>query len=201
MIYDVRVQVSETRSLTQKKQEVAAKTEVTEEFFSKVFLQPEAAQALEAGPQEPQFFEALSQLQGIQAQCQTLLREHHQKVGLEIMDKMAMQLEAAYERLYRWVQSQCQGLDAGDSSDIDLRLQRSLAALQDRAVLFKFCIEEIASMRKASVTRRFVIALTEGGANGMPRPIEMQAHDPQRYVGDMLAWMHQASLLSSAHHC
>lgn len=26
----------------------------------------------------------------------------------------------------------------------------------------------------------------------MPRPIELHAHDPIRYVGDMLAWVHQA---------
>lgn len=27
----------------------------------------------------------------------------------------------------------------------------------------------------------------------MPRPIELHAHDSQRYVGDMLAWVHQAT--------
>ena len=27
---------------------------------------------------------------------------------------------------------------------------------------------------------------------GMPKPIEIHAHDPLRYVGDMLAWIHQA---------
>lgn len=26
----------------------------------------------------------------------------------------------------------------------------------------------------------------------MPRPIELHAHDPMRYVGDMLAWVHQS---------
>ena len=26
----------------------------------------------------------------------------------------------------------------------------------------------------------------------MPRPIEMHAHDPKRYLGDMLAWVHQS---------
>ena len=26
----------------------------------------------------------------------------------------------------------------------------------------------------------------------MPRPIEIHAHDPLRYVGDMLAWIHQS---------
>ena len=31
-----------------------------------------------------------------------------------------------------------------------------------------------------------------GGPGGAPRPIELQAHDPLRYVGDMLAWVHQA---------
>ena len=30
-------------------------------------------------------------------------------------------------------------------------------------------------------------ALTRG-----PRPIEMHAHDPRRYVGDMMAWVHQS---------
>lgn len=29
------------------------------------------------------------------------------------------------------------------------------------------------------------------GAGGSLRPIEMQAHDPVRYLGDMLAWTHQ----------
>ena len=35
-------------------------------------------------------------------------------------------------------------------------------------------------------------ALTRGGAGGLPRPIELHAHDPLRYAGDMLAWVHQA---------
>ena len=31
-----------------------------------------------------------------------------------------------------------------------------------------------------------------GGPGGTPRPIELHAHDPMRYVSDMLAWLHQA---------
>lgn len=38
----------------------------------------------------------------------------------------------------------------------------------------------------------FLDALTRGGPSGLPRPIELHAHDPIRYVGDMLAWVHQA---------
>lgn len=42
------------------------------------------------------------------------------------------------------------------------------------------------------IVHRFITALTRGGPNGMPRPIEMNAHDPRRYIADMLAWVHQA---------
>lgn len=39
----------------------------------------------------------------------------------------------------------------------------------------------------------FIDALTLGeGYGGTPNPIEMHASDPKRYVGDMLAWLHQA---------
>lgn len=31
------------------------------------------------------------------------------------------------------------------------------------------------------------------GPGGTPRPIELHSHDPLRYVGDMLAWLHQAA--------
>lgn len=35
-------------------------------------------------------------------------------------------------------------------------------------------------------------ALVRGGQGGTPKPIEIHSHDPLRYVGDMLAWVHQA---------
>jgi hypothetical protein len=50
----------------------------------------------------------------------------------------------------------------------------------------------MANIRRSSVTRAFIDALTRGGPGGTPRPIELQAHDPIRYIGDMLAWVHQA---------
>ena len=46
-------------------------------------------------------------------------------------------------------------------------------------------------MRHNTLFRRFISALTRGGPGGLPRPIEVHAHDPLRYVGDMLGWLHQ----------
>ena len=55
------------------------------------------------------------------------------------------------------------------------------------------CLFQVANTRHNSLFRRFISALTRGGPGGMPRPIEVHAHDPLRYVGDMLGWLHQVS--------
>jgi conserved oligomeric Golgi complex subunit 6 len=50
----------------------------------------------------------------------------------------------------------------------------------------------LSDTRQATLLSAFLDALTRGGPGGLPRPIELHAHDPMRYVGDMLAWVHQA---------
>lgn len=49
----------------------------------------------------------------------------------------------------------------------------------------------LSQTRQSTLLNAFMDALTRGGPGGLPRPIEMHAHDPLRYVGDMLAWVHQ----------
>jgi conserved oligomeric Golgi complex subunit 6 len=79
-----------------------------------------------------------------------------------------------------------------DAPDVSSTLQAAVQALRDRPVLFKYCIEEVATARHNALFQRFIAALTRGGPGGMPRPMELHAHDPQRYINDMLAWVHQA---------
>ena len=54
-------------------------------------------------------------------------------------------------------------------------------------------LQTLTSTRQSSTLAAFLDALTRGGPNGLPRPIELHAHDPTRYVGDMLAWVHQTT--------
>ncbi len=92
----------------------------------------------------------------------------------------------------RWLQAECRGLGGADAPEVDPLLQRAAAALRERPVLFRYCAEEVAAARHSALFQRFIAALTRGGPGGMPRPIEMHAHDPRRYLGDTLAWVHQA---------
>jgi hypothetical protein len=52
----------------------------------------------------------------------------------------------------------------------------------------------VVNSRRTQLVQRFVVALTQGGTTGnVFRAIDLHAHDAVRYVGDMLAWMHQAA--------
>ncbi|CAI5732557.1 unnamed protein product [Peronospora destructor] len=82
----------------------------------------------------------------------------------------------------------CAEMDGEPSS----LLHRAIALLSDREEFYNYCKETLTVSRRSLIVRRFIIALTVGGPNGIPRPIEMHAHDPVRYCGDMLAWVHQA---------
>uniref|UniRef100_A0A8C5AKV3 Conserved oligomeric Golgi complex subunit 6 n=1 Tax=Gadus morhua TaxID=8049 RepID=A0A8C5AKV3_GADMO len=117
---------------------------------------------------------------------------------LEIMEQMAVLQETSYEQLYRWAQNECRGLTQ-ESCDISPVLSQAMEALQDRPVLYKYTLDEFGTARRAAVVRGFIDALTRGGPGGTPRPIEMHSHDPMRYVGDMLAWLHQATASEKEH--
>jgi hypothetical protein len=66
-------------------------------------------------------------------------------------------------------------------------MARALTALRERPALQQVALTELANARHAAVVRSFIDALTRVKA-----PMEMYAHDPLRYCGDMLAWTHQA---------
>ena len=73
----------------------------------------------------PLFFTALARVQQIHGNCKQLLRTHHQRAGLELMDVMATYQESAHERLCRWVQTECRTLAEEDGPDVpDILVRR-----------------------------------------------------------------------------
>ncbi|KAG0163844.1 Golgi transport complex subunit 6 [Apophysomyces sp. BC1034] len=139
-----------------------------------------------------EFFDALAHLQQIHNDCQLLLMTNHQQAGQQIMQSMTLHQEVAYEKLYRWTQYESRVSFGGDSIDVGKLMTKALNALRHRPVLFQTILDEIAAARRDAVARAFITALTRGGPGGASRPIELQAHDSLRYIGDMLAWIHQA---------
>jgi len=138
------------------------------------------------------FFQVLKRIQRIQEDCKMLLRTQQQSAGVEILDEMSLHSDAAYRRLYRWICSECRKFDSNLSLiEVPEMLKHAICALLAQPVLLSFSLEEIAGNRSKAVVRMFIVALTQGSPNEITRPIELHAHDSIRYVGDMLAWIHQ----------
>ncbi|XP_046853571.1 conserved oligomeric Golgi complex subunit 6-like [Xenia sp. Carnegie-2017] len=185
--------ISKTTKLQSESQKVQMKQKVANAFLDRFQLKQHEVEVLKNTRNEAitaEFFSALSRVKIIHNDCKLLLRTKQQTAGLEIMESMALYMESAYERLYRWAQAECRGL-TGDIPEILSNLQNAMAVLQDRPVLLKYAVDEYAGARRTAIVRCFIDALTRGGQGGTPRPIELSAHDPIRYLGDMLAWLHQ----------
>ncbi|KAF9957617.1 Golgi transport complex subunit 6 [Mortierella alpina] len=140
----------------------------------------------------PSFFDALEHLENIHADCNALLITEHQRAGLEIMDSMRTYRSISYDKLYRWMQSECRTMSRPDGMmEVREVTKKAIQALKQDDPFFRSILEELVHVRRNAILRAFIDALTRGGPGGTPRPIELHAHDPLRYIGDMLAWLHQ----------
>ncbi|XP_060089122.1 conserved oligomeric Golgi complex subunit 6 [Heteronotia binoei] len=193
--------IVKTTKLQAESQRLDLKAQVADAFIAEFQLSPAEMNILRGardGPMTESFFKVLGRVKQIHSDVKILLRTNQQRSGLEIMEQMALLQETSYEQLYRWAQGECRALTQ-ESCDISPVLAQAMEALQDRPVLYKYTLDEFGTARRSAVVRGFIDALTRGGPGGTPRPIEMHSHDPLRYVGDMLAWLHQATASEKEH--
>eukprot|EP00956_Cyclotella_meneghiniana_P010770 scaffold15073_cov72-Cyclotella_meneghiniana.AAC.11 len=99
--------------------------------------------------------------------------------GRQFMDHSIYQDGAALQGRFR-------DGDEMDEAYANIVLRRALHVLRNSRERYVHALEMIASSRRTEVTRRFLLALTSG--YGGMAPLEMRAHDPVGYVGDMLAF-------------
>jgi conserved oligomeric Golgi complex subunit 6 len=92
------------------------------------------------------------------------------------------------------VKGKCDSLaDSGSTEDIDQMMQTAISYLRKLPIYFSQCQDLVVNSRRSQLVQKFVVALTQGGPSGQVfRAMDLHAHDSVRYVGDMLAWMHQA---------
>jgi hypothetical protein len=90
------------------------------------------------------FFDALNRVETIRVECKQLISSALQSAGIEILEDMAHHQEAAFDRLFKWVQEQCQLLtqdapdfDSGDK-DVQPLLRAALRILSARPSYLKY---------------------------------------------------------------
>jgi hypothetical protein len=185
----------EAKTLLSQKKDVEIKEAILSAFQSHFILDDAAIAAL-TSPSEPvddTFFAALARLKRIHADSQVLLSSAHDRLGASVLEGTGKTLTAAHQKLFRWTQRAFRALDL-ENPQLGASLRRALRALAERPALFASSLDSFAATREQTLAASFHAALTGEGEGAGSKPIEMHAHDPLRYVGDMLAWAHAAAV-------
>ncbi|OQR80718.1 conserved oligomeric Golgi complex subunit 6 [Achlya hypogyna] len=185
--------VAQASTLTAEQAQLQAEIDMTKAFLAKYQVDPVDIALLEAPTLATDdsisvFLDVLQRVDGIKTNCKQLVEESPGTTSVELLDRVAQHQDAAFEKLYQWAIQHCGGAETEPSR----LLHHAVRLLRGRPAFYSHCKEALVAARRASHLRRFVLALTRGGPNGIPRPIEIHSHDPVRYAGDMLAWVHAA---------
>ncbi|KAF7320183.1 Conserved oligomeric Golgi complex subunit 6 [Mycena kentingensis (nom. inval.)] len=182
-------------SLSEERQRVEKKKALVSLFLSRFTLNEAEVEAMTSRnvPVGKRFFAAMDKTAQIRRDCRVLMAgdDEPTKAGLEIMAATSSYLEQGYEKILRW--SSYEFLQMRELHiEVSPVMRETVRRLRGRPELLTEALASLSDTRPATLMSSFLAALTRGGPSGLPRPIELHAHDPLRYVGDMLAWVHQA---------
>jgi conserved oligomeric Golgi complex subunit 6 len=161
------------------------------------------------------FFKILKKLRVAYQDCKEMVELYQYSAGYELLDLLSHHQDIGYQKLFEWVKLRCDTSTSGSSSFSngdpaadDLMLQTALSYLREIPSYFLQCQELVISSRRTLIVQRFVLAVTQGqqqqasssvsgsgergAGHSSSRGFEMHSYDPVRFVGDMLAWTHQA---------
>ncbi|KAH7390602.1 oligomeric Golgi complex subunit 6 [Pyrenochaeta sp. MPI-SDFR-AT-0127] len=189
--------LEEATSLISQRKQVEAKQQILHAFSSHFLVSEEETTVLTstAEPVNEEFFQVLTRVKKIHHDSQVLLGTEDQRLGLEVLEQSSKQLNAAFQKLYRWIQREFKTLDL-ENPQISASVRRSLRVLAERPTLFQSCLDFFAEARESILSDSFHAALTGSTTEEhiATKPIEFHAHDPLRYIGDMLAWAHSTTV-------
>jgi PAS domain-containing protein len=187
--------LEEAGILFSQKKEVETKQHVLHAFQKHFLMTLDEMSSLTSSsePVDTEFFTALQKLKQVHADSQLLLSSSNDRLGLSILDTSSKTLNSAFQKLFRWTQREFKTLDL-ENPRIGAAIRKALRVLAERPQLFSNSLDNFASAREETLSDSFHAALTGQGDAIVGKPIEFQAHDPIRYISDMLAWAHSATV-------
>ncbi|GAA6008397.1 hypothetical protein JCM10207_000112 [Rhodosporidiobolus poonsookiae] len=185
--------------------------ELTHLFLERFTLGEEELRALtdREVPVGPRLFQAMDKTERIRDDCRALLSGEAgegTQAGLDIMLLTSRHLDAGFAKLHKWLLFEARGF-ARDVLEVSATVREAVRRLKGRPEMLSEVLTLLGTTRSSAILNLFLDALTRGGSSSLPssssstsssanaslpRPIELHAHDPLRYVGDMLAWLHQS---------
>lgn len=191
--------LEEAATLLAQKQGVETKQRLLDSFNQHFLISEDDLAALtnSTEPVDDRFFHVLDRVKQVHRQCEVLLGGESHRLGTDLMEQTSKNLNAAFKKLYNWTQKEFKSLNLEDPA-ISGAIRKALRVLGEKPLLFQNCLTFFAEAREHSLSESFHSALTVSGVEnergGGTKPIDFSTHDPLRYEGDMLAWIHSAAV-------
>lgn len=191
--------LQEAAEMVLQKEQVETKEQLLTAFKAH-FIMSSADIAVLTSNNEPvndKFFSLLARAKQIQKDCEVLLGTENQRLGQDIMEQTTSAVNQAFHKLFKWIQREFKSLNL-ENPQITHAIRRALRVLAERPSLFQSCLDHFAEARDTSLSDSFMTALTglssSGRQDNLVKPLDLNAHDPLRYVGDILAWVHSVTV-------
>ena len=125
--------LEEVTSLMNQKKKVEEKQRILDAFNSHFIISDSESTILTSTvePVNEEFFHTVTRVKKIHHDCQVLLGSEDQRLGLEILEQSSRQLNAGFQKLYRWIQREFKTLDL-ENPQINASIRRSLRVLAER---------------------------------------------------------------------
>ncbi|KAJ1974913.1 Golgi transport complex subunit 6 [Dimargaris xerosporica] len=157
------------------------------------------------------FFQTISDIHTLHKHAQLILAQPSQRIGNDIFKQLSSYEDTIYNLLYQWVRAECELHLNVEEPTVTNRFRRAVSELKWKPVLFESVTSTIVTFRQEALVNAFYRAVmgtsgpyTSGSQRrasstdafspraDQSQPLELHAADPLRYIGDMVAWVHQA---------
>lgn len=162
---------------------------------------------LNEGEINDEFFQTLIKAESISEDCSILLSLNNPQLGLKIMNRINTLINKAIDRIITFSNKTLSNLYALNTKSKLDTLHICLKYLKNKLNYFSSIINTFAESRSKVIVDEF---LTQVGSNKMresdsgkrlsvstdqsSRPVMLSAHDPVRFIGDLLAYVHSVVL-------
>lgn len=182
---------ADIQRLSHEKKMVATKRDLLANF-RKLFTLNEYEEWLlgQGDLNEPDFFPALAKAHQIIDRCSLLLAMDNALLGQKIMASLGAVVDRATARILAFTHKTLENYQYAPPGALE-SVQKCLAYFRTEPALWEKVVRQFSDTRLKQLVDDFY-AQAQGGraALGSSRPIYLSAHDPVRYIGDLLAYIH-----------
>lgn len=189
----------EVKNLNDTKSLINLKKGLLISFQNKFALDVYEEYVLQNGEINDEFFEVLIKCEKIHENCSILLSVDNPQLGLKIMSKFNQLINKSVERIINFTNKTLNNLYSLNTSTKLTTLHQCLKFLRKRLNYFNTVIDNFVDTRSRLIIDEFLNQingdLDKSGDNRsasiqQERPIILSAHDPVRFIGDLLAYIH-----------